>query len=232
MEALTWVDIKNSFSFIEVKNEMKEQLMNGLNGQTYRGRPVKIENRGNREDGVPRERNRGYSSDRRGSGGDKRFEKGWGSSSGDRGGDRRSSGGGDRRGGGGFDRRSSGGGGERRSSGGFDRRSSGGDREFKPRERSSGSDYKPRERSGGGTDFKPRERNSGSDYKPRERKTGGAFERKVGGGGPPKSDGFKKTERPDKPNTPPTRPASGMNRAERRKAKFGTGGEAPPKGDS
>jgi ATP-dependent RNA helicase DeaD len=234
IEDLTWVDIKNSFSFIEVKNEMKDQLMNGLDGATYRGRPVKIESRGNREDGAPRERNRGYSSDRRGSGGDKRFEKGWGSSGGDRGGDRRSSGG-ERRGGGGFDRRSSGGG-ERRSSGGFDRRSSGGSSDYKPRERSSGSDFKPRERSSG-SDYKPRERSSGgferksgSDYKPRERKTGSAFERKVGSGGPPKSEGFKKTERPDKPHTPPTRPASGMNRAERRKLKFGSGEEK--KGES
>ncbi len=239
LEDLTWVDIKNSFSFIEVKNEMKDQLMSGVNGQTYRGRQVKVENRGNREEGVPRERNRGYGGgggrDRGGDrGSDRRFEKGWGDSGGSRGGDRRSSGGGERRGGG-FERRSSSGGGERRGGGGFERRSSsGGDREFKPRERSSGgSDYKPRERSGGG-EFKPRERSSGSDYKPRERSSGGAFERRSSGG-PPKSDGFKKTERrapsEDKPrHTPTPKPEGGMNRAERRKAKFGSG-EAP-KGDS
>ncbi|HTA27983.1 MAG TPA: DEAD/DEAH box helicase [Bacteroidia bacterium] len=252
-EDLTWVDIKNSFSFIEVKNEMKDQLMNGLDGATYRGRPVKIESRGNREEGVPRERSRSYGGGRSGGGrsSDTRFEKGWGSEGGSsRGGDRRSSGGGDRRGGGGFDRRSSGGG-ERRSSGGFDRRSSGGSSDYKPRERSSGSDFKPRERSSGGSDykprersgdfkprernggdsaFKPRERSSGSDYKPRERKSGGAFERKVGSGGDHRSDAFKKRSAESKPHTPPTRPASGMNRAERRKAKFGSG-EAP-KGDS
>ena len=246
MEALTWVDIKNSFSFIEVKNEMKDQLMSGINGQLYRGRTVKIENRGNREEGVPRERNRGYGGgrDRGGDrgGSDRRFEKGWGDSGGSRGGERRSSGGGERRSSGGFDRRSSGGG-ERRSGGGFDRRSSGGEREYKPRERSSeggserrsssGSDYKPRERSSG-SDFKPRERSSGADYKPRERKTGGSFERRSSSG-PPKSDGFKRTERrapsEDKPrHTPTPKPEGGMNRAERRKAKFGSG-EAP-KGDS
>jgi len=240
---LTWTDVKNSFSFIEVKNEMKDQLMKGLDGETYRGRPVKIESRGNREEGIPRERSRGG---RSGGGSDKRFEKGWGSDGGSRGGDRRSSGG-DRRGSGGFERRSSGGsgykpreGGERRSSGGFERRSSGGS-SFKPREggferrSSGGSDYKPKERSSGGferksgSDYKPRERSSGSDYKPRERKSGGAFERKVGSGGDHRSDAFKKRSSEDKPHTPPARP-SGPNRQERRKAKFGSGDA--PKSDS
>jgi len=227
---LTWTDVKNSFSFIEVKNEMKDQLMKGLEGATYRGRPVKIESRGNREEGIPRERSRG--GDRRG-GSDKRFEKGWGSEGGSRGGDRRS-GGGDRRGSGGFERRGGGSshkpreGGDRRSSGGFERRNSGSG--FKPREggferhssggfeRKSGSDYKPRERSGG------------SDYKPRERKSEGAFERKVGSGGDHRSDAFKKRSSGDKPHTPPSRPSEGPNRKERRKAKFG-GGDAP-KSDS
>lgn len=234
---LSWTDVKNSFSFIEVKEEMKDQLMKGLEGETYRGRPVKIENRGNREEGISRERNRG----RRSGGGssDRRFEKGWGGDGGSRGGDRRSSGGN------GFERRRSGGG-DRRSSGdsGFERRSSGGS-DYKPRERSSGgferrssggSDYKPRERSGGaferksGSDYKPRERSGGADYKPRERKSGGAFERKVGSGGDHRSDAFKKRSAESKPNIPPARPAEGPNRAERRRAKFGSG-DTPKKSD-
>jgi ATP-dependent RNA helicase DeaD len=234
---LSWTDVKNSFSFIEVKEEMKDQLMKGLEGETYRGRPVKIENRGNREEGIPRERGRSYGGGRSGGGrsggSDKRFEKGWGSDGGSRGGDRRSSGGGDRRSSGGFERRSSGGGDRKSGGGGFERRSSGGSSDFKPRERSSGgferrssgSDYKPRERSSGGF-----ERKSGSDYKPRERKSGGAFERKVGSGGDHRSDAFKKRSAESKPNTPPARPSEGPNRAERRKAKFGSGDA--PKGDS
>jgi len=155
-EALVWADIKNSFSFIEVKNEMKDQLMNGLEGQTYRGRPVKIESRGNREAGIPRERNRGS---RSGGGSDRRFEKGWGSDGGSSGGDRRSGGGFERRSGSGYKPRE---GSDRRSSGGFEKRSS--------------STYKPREggekRSGG---F---ERRSNSSYKPREggeKRSGGSF---------------------------------------------------------
>lgn len=72
---ITWTDVKNSFSFVEVKTEMKDMLVNGLDGEVYRGRPVRIESRGNREDGIPRERNRGS---RRSGGGDNRFEKGWG----------------------------------------------------------------------------------------------------------------------------------------------------------
>jgi len=236
---LTWTDVKNSFSFIEVKNEMKDQLMNGLEGETYRGRPVKIESRGNREAGIPRERNRGGGG-RSGGGSDRRFEKGWGSD-----------GGSDRKSGGGFERRSSGGssykpreGGERRSGSGFERRSSGGS-SFKPREggfekrSSGGSDYKPRERSSGGferksgSDYKPRERSGGgSDYKPRERKSGVAFERKTGSGGDHRSDAFKKRSSTDKPNTPPSRPSEGPNRKERRKAKFGSGEGESPKGDN
>jgi ATP-dependent RNA helicase DeaD len=228
---LTWTDVKNSFSFIEVKNEMKDQLVNGLDGQTYRGRPVKIESRGNREDGAPRERNRGYSSGRSGGGrsSDSRFEKGWGSDGGSsRGGDRRSSGGGERRS---SYKPREGGSGERRSSGGFERRSSGGS-SYKPREggerssggferrSSGGSSYKPRE---GGSSYKPREggerRSSSPSYKPRE-------------GGDKRSGGFERKPRStDKPNTPPARPSEGPNRSERRKAKFGTGGDAP-KSDS
>lgn len=218
---LTWTDVKNSFSFIEVKNEMKDQLVNGLEGQTYRGRPVKIESRGNREAGIPRERNRGG----RGGGSDRRFEKGWGDG-GSRGGDRRD---GDRR------------------SGGFERRSGGSD--YKPRERSGGferrsggSDYKPRERSSGGFE----RRSGGSDYKPREKRSGGAFERKSSGerssgfkkreGGSDykprerSSGGFEKRAAPDKPRSSEPKPEGGMNRRERRKAKFG-GGDTPKKGD-
>jgi ATP-dependent RNA helicase DeaD len=58
-ETLTWLDVKKSFSFVEVKTELAEKVLAAFKGQTYRGRPIRIESRGNREEGVPRERNRG-----------------------------------------------------------------------------------------------------------------------------------------------------------------------------
>ncbi len=55
---ITWVDVKKSFSFIEVKIEVVDTLMNAFKEQTFNNRQVKIESRGNREGGIPRERNR------------------------------------------------------------------------------------------------------------------------------------------------------------------------------
>jgi ATP-dependent RNA helicase DeaD len=101
-DAITWVDVKKSFSFIEVKTEVLDKVMEGFKGKSYAGRPIRIESRGNSSEGIPRERFRGRG-DREGRGGD-RGER--------RGGERKQFGGGERR--------QYGGGGERRGGGGGD----------------------------------------------------------------------------------------------------------------
>lgn len=53
-----WVDVMKSFSFVEVKTEVKDKVMNAFKDESYRGRPVRIESRGNREEGIPRDRPR------------------------------------------------------------------------------------------------------------------------------------------------------------------------------
>jgi ATP-dependent RNA helicase DeaD len=58
---IPWVDVKNSFSFIEVKTEVYEAFINAFKNVEFKGRPVRIESRGNREEGIPRDRNRGKS---------------------------------------------------------------------------------------------------------------------------------------------------------------------------
>ncbi len=67
-EAITWLDVKKSFSFIELKTELAEKVIKAFAGQTYRGRPVRIESRGNREEGIPRDRNRNRGDRREGKG--------------------------------------------------------------------------------------------------------------------------------------------------------------------
>ncbi len=57
-DGITWVDVKKSFSFIEVKTELAEKAIAAFKGQSYRGRPIRIESRGNKEEGIPRERHR------------------------------------------------------------------------------------------------------------------------------------------------------------------------------
>ncbi|HXP50827.1 MAG TPA: DEAD/DEAH box helicase, partial [Bacteroidia bacterium] len=56
---ISWVDVKNSFSFIEVKTELSEAFMNACKGKEFKGRPIRVESRGNREEGIPRQRDRG-----------------------------------------------------------------------------------------------------------------------------------------------------------------------------
>ncbi|MGP8217590.1 MAG: DEAD/DEAH box helicase [Bacteroidia bacterium] len=134
---ISWVDVKNSFSFIEVKTEVYEAFMNSFKGKEFKGRPIRIESRGNREEGIPRQRDRGG-------------KREWG------GGDRRGSDGGGykgkRNGGGGFRERNSGGGFRERSNsgGGFRERNGGGN--FRER---NGSSF--RERNGGGGGFGKRD---------------------------------------------------------------------------
>lgn len=68
---ITWTDLKNTFSLIEVKNEVVEKIMETIHGAQYRGRTVRVESRGNRDAGIPRTRFRGDK--RQGGGG---FHKG------------------------------------------------------------------------------------------------------------------------------------------------------------
>ncbi len=152
---ITWTDVKNSFSFIEVKTEVAEPLINAIKGKEFRNRPIRIEARGDREGGSSRGGDRGGRREW-GGGGERRGGSGGGYKG------RSSSGGGGYRGGsgGGSRERSSGGGGFRERSGGGSRERSGG---FS-KERSGGGS---RERTGGG------ERSSG----------GGGFRERSGSGG-------------------------------------------------
>jgi ATP-dependent RNA helicase DeaD len=96
VQDITWTDLKNTFSLIEVRSEVMDKIIETIHGAQYRGRTVRVESRGNRDAGIPRTRLR---SDRR-SGGD-RGDRGGGSFRNDRGGnsyggDRKKSYGGDR----------------------------------------------------------------------------------------------------------------------------------------
>jgi ATP-dependent RNA helicase DeaD len=73
---ITWTDIKNTFSLIEVKNEAVDKIMEAIHGAQYRGRTVRVESRGNRDAGIPRTRFRGDK--RQGGGGGGGFHKGKG----------------------------------------------------------------------------------------------------------------------------------------------------------
>ncbi len=99
---ITWTDVKNTFSLLEVRTGVMEQVMNAIHGAQYRGRTVRMESRGNRDEGIGRSRS---------GGGDRNYTRNRGGGGG--GGDRKSYGGGDR------DRKSYGGGGERRGRGEF-----------------------------------------------------------------------------------------------------------------
>ena len=70
---ITWTDIKNTFSLIEVKNEAVDKIMEAIHGAQYRGRTVRVESRGNRDAGIPRTRFRGENR-----GGGDRYSKGGG----------------------------------------------------------------------------------------------------------------------------------------------------------
>ncbi len=109
IQDITWTDLKNTFSLIEVRNEVMDKIVDAIHGAQYRGRTVRVESRGNRDAGIPRTRLRGEG-DRNsrdgGGGGGYRGDKG---NSYGGGGDRKKSyGGGDR--GGSSDRGGSGGG--------------------------------------------------------------------------------------------------------------------------
>jgi len=63
---VTWTDVKNTFSLVEVRSEAVEAVLAKVNGVTLKGRTIRIESRGNKDAGVPRTR---FRSDTGGSGG-------------------------------------------------------------------------------------------------------------------------------------------------------------------
>jgi len=93
VQDITWTDLKNTFSLIEVRGEAVDKIVESIHGAQYRGRTVRVESRGNKEAGIPRTRLR--SEKRKGGydrGGSFRNERGGNSY----GGDRKKSYGGDR----------------------------------------------------------------------------------------------------------------------------------------
>jgi ATP-dependent RNA helicase DeaD len=55
---VTWADMKNTFSLIEVRSTSYEKVLESFRNVKFKGRPVRVESRGNKEDGVPRTRSR------------------------------------------------------------------------------------------------------------------------------------------------------------------------------
>jgi ATP-dependent RNA helicase DeaD len=70
VQDVTWTDVKNTFSLVEVRTEVMDKIMDAIHGAQYRGRTVRVESRGNKDAGIPRTRLR---SDRK-SGGDRGFK--------------------------------------------------------------------------------------------------------------------------------------------------------------
>ena len=174
-KAIVGVEVKGVFSFLNVEDEYADQLVNAVNGTTYKDRPVRIEISGDRPEGGGGRReggrggyggSRGGSSERRSYGGNRE------------GGERKSYGGGDRRSSGGGERRSYGGSSERNSSGSGEKRSYGGNREGGER-KPYGSSGSSERRSYGGGEKRTYGGNSGGtgerkkrdgDFPPRKRR--------------------------------------------------------------
>jgi ATP-dependent RNA helicase DeaD len=53
---ITWADVKNTFSLIEVRTEVAAKVLDSMHGAVYQGRTVRVESRGNRDAGVSRTR--------------------------------------------------------------------------------------------------------------------------------------------------------------------------------
>ncbi|MCC6601221.1 MAG: DEAD/DEAH box helicase [Crocinitomicaceae bacterium] len=69
VQDITWVDLKNTFSLIEVRISILEQMLGSFGNAKYRGRAIRVESRGNKEAGIPRTRLRSDHSYGRGYGG-------------------------------------------------------------------------------------------------------------------------------------------------------------------
>ena len=156
-KAIVGVEVKGVFSFLNVEDEYAEQLVNAVNGTTYKDRPVRIEISGDRPEG-----------------GGGRREGSRGGYGGSRGGSERRSYGGSREGG---ERKSYSGGGDRRSSGGGERRSYGGNREGGERNSSTGGEKRSYGGNREGGERKPYGTSGSSD----RRSSGGGEKRSYGG---------------------------------------------------
>lgn len=53
---VTWADLKNTFSLIEVRSNVVDTILERFQNVSYRGRQVRMESRGNKEAGIPRTR--------------------------------------------------------------------------------------------------------------------------------------------------------------------------------
>jgi len=62
LNSITNVEVKGSFSFVEVKSEVAEIITGTFKNQRYNNRSVRIESRGNKETGEGRTRDRGRGS--------------------------------------------------------------------------------------------------------------------------------------------------------------------------
>jgi ATP-dependent RNA helicase DeaD len=67
---LTWIDIKNTFSLVEVKIDSLQTVIDKLHGDKFNGRAIRVESRGNKDAGIPRTRIRGDRKSGGGGGGD------------------------------------------------------------------------------------------------------------------------------------------------------------------
>jgi hypothetical protein len=56
LDDVTWSDVKNTFSLVEVRTEVVDAIMSKVNGTVLKGRTIRIESRGNKEAGVSRTR--------------------------------------------------------------------------------------------------------------------------------------------------------------------------------
>lgn len=53
---VTYTDVKNTFSLVEVRTEVVDAVMKGLHGANIKGRTIRVESRGNKEAGISRTR--------------------------------------------------------------------------------------------------------------------------------------------------------------------------------
>lgn len=72
---VTWADMKNTFSLIEVRMSSFEKVLGAFKNVKFKGRPVRVESRGNKDAGIPRTRVRNERSGPRN--GDSQSSSGW-----------------------------------------------------------------------------------------------------------------------------------------------------------
>lgn len=73
VQDITWTDLKNTFSLLEVRTEVMDKIIESIHGAQYQGRTVRVESRGNRDAGIPRTRLRSDKKKGYGRGGDSNY---------------------------------------------------------------------------------------------------------------------------------------------------------------